>query len=347
MMYIIYRNNQQYGPYSLDTLRQYVEAGSVLLHDRVFEEHSPAVVTTVKSILKQNHIKVRIPNNGGLFSQIKEMGRELIFPKGLLSRSALRKDSRLLILSIIGLVPLLLIGIVGWVVEVFPYLVFYSIALYFSIIWGLFFYYFFKTPQVEVKKTVKIFFLTQIVVFLIFGFGFNELNPFYRLEGTFGFIGNLVFFILGVGVTEEVVKAIPLWIVLSRAKEPIIPQTMVFYGLMSGIAFGVFEGVDYQMGPNMELEYTGSFFMNIARLTCLPFLHAIWCGIAGYFSAFAHLYPKYRRGLYFLSIAIPALLHGIYDATGIFIGGVVSFVGVVLLMTYLKNGVNYQSKLRM
>ena len=26
---------------------------------------------------------------------------------------------------------------------------------------------------------------------------------------------------------------------------PLIPQTLVFYGLMSGIAFGVFEGVQY------------------------------------------------------------------------------------------------------
>ena len=77
---------------------------------------------------------------------------------------------------------------------------------------------------------------------------------------------------------------------------------------------------------NAELDYTSSFFLNIARLTSLPFLHAIWCGIAGYFSAFAMLYPKYRRSLYFLAIAIPALLHGIYDTlSGGLLGIALSF----------------------
>ena len=157
----------------------------------------------------------------------------------------------------------------------------------------------------------------------------------------------IVFYLFAVGITEEMVKAVPLWIVLARSKEPLIPQTLVFYGLMSGIAFGVFEGVEYQMTVNAVLDYTSSFFLNIARLTSLPFLHAVWCGIAGYFSAFAMLYPKYRKSLYFLAIAVPAVLHGLYDSLGGgFIGVLISFVGVALLMTYLKKSVNYQSKLR-
>ena len=89
---------------------------------------------------------------------------------------------------------------------------------------------------------------------------------------------------------------------------------MVFYGLMSGIAFGVFEGVQYQITVNAQQTYDVSFFLNIARLTSLPFLHACWCGIAGYFLSFANLYPKYRRGLYTLALCVPAVIHGLYDA---------------------------------
>lgn len=80
----------------------------------------------------------------------------------------------------------------------------------------------------------------------------------------------------------------------------------------------------------------------------LPFLHACWCGITGYFLAFANLYPKYRKGLYVLAFTIPALIHGLYDS----ISGwpIVSlflvFIGLMLLMVYLKQGGNYQSKLR-
>jgi len=346
-MFLVYRNNQQYGPYSLDNLRQYVEGGQLLLHDIACDASSPNDKQTIKFFLKQNHIKVKIPHHGGLFAQIKDIGRELIFPKDIIQGKTWKNDKRLMLLALIGLVPLLLMGLIGWIASYVPVIVFYTISLYFSIIWGLFFYYFFRTQQVKLKTTIGIFFISQAVVFLIFGLGLNYLNPFYFLGPDSNFLIKLVFFVFAVGITEELVKAVPIWIISSKSKEPLIPQTLVFYGLISGIAFGVFEGVQYQMTVNAELDYTSSFFLNIARLTSLPFLHAIWCGIAGYFSAFAMLYPKYRRSLYFLAIAIPAVLHGLYDTMGGgIIGVLISFVGVVLLMTYLKKGVNYQSKLR-
>lgn len=120
---------------------------------------------------------------------------------------------------------------------------------------------------------------------------------------------------------------------------------MVFYGLMAGISFGVFEGVQYQMTVNAEQTYDVLFFLNIARLTSLPFLHACWCGIAGYFLSFA---PKYRRGLYVLAISIPAIVHGLYDSFADLgaISLVMVFLGLMLLMMYLKQSVDYQSKLR-
>ena len=154
-------------------------------------------------------------------------------------------------------------------------------------------------------------------------------------------IGTSIFLLSGIGcmlsrtLLELIITSTILGIVMSFA----------FFG------FGVFEGVQYQMGVNAELEYSSSFFMNIARLTSLPFLHAIWCAIAGYFISFANLYPKYRISLYFLAIAIPAVIHGLYDTfcgsyLGMLIALPITFTGVIMLMTYLKQGVNYQSKLR-
>lgn len=346
-MYYVIRNNQQYGPYSVDALRQYVDGGQLLLHDTACEANNPSNRQTVKYFLKQNHVKAKIPHKGGLFAQIKDIGRELIFPKDIMQRKTWSSDKRLLLLALIGLVPLMLLGLIGWIANSIPFVVFYAVSLYFSIIWGLFFYYFFRTQQVRLKTTIAIFFISQAAIFLIFGFGLNYVNPFYFLGESGNFLIRIVFFVFAVGITEEIVKAIPIWVVSAWSKEPLIPQTLVFYGLVSGIAFGVFEGVQYQMTVNAEMDYTSSFFLNIARLTSLPFLHAIWCGIAGYFSAFAMLYPKYRRSLYSLAIAVPALLHGLYDSLGGgIIGVLISFIGVVLLMTYLKKGVSYQSKLR-
>lgn len=345
-MYYVVRNNQQYGPYSVDALRQYVEGGQLLLHDSAFEANNPGNRKTVKHFLKQNHIRAKIPHKGRLFAQIKDIGRELIFPKDVMQRKNWISDKRLLLLALVGLVPLALLGLIGWLANVFPFAVFYAVSLYFATVWGLFFFYFFRTPQVRTKTAIALFFISQLAMFTVFGI-IALINPFYALGANGGFITRLLFFVFAVGITEELTKAIPVWIVASRAKEPLIPQTMVFYGLISGLAFGVFEGVQYQMGVNAEYDYTSSFFLNIARLTSLPFLHAVWCGIAGYFSAFAMLYPKYRRSLYFLAIAVPVILHGLYDTFGGgIIGVLISFIGVVLLMTYLKKGVNYQSKLR-
>ena len=142
---------------------------------------------------------------------------------------------------------------------------------------------------------------------------------------------------------------VPLLFLIRRAREPLLPQTLVYYGLMSGIAFGVFEGVEYQTTVNVQADYTTAFFLNVARLTSLPFLHALWCGICGYFVGFAHLYPRYRKSLYALALALPALLHGLYDSfagVAYLVSLGVAFVSVLLLMTYLSKSNSFRDKLR-
>ena len=99
------------------------------------------------------------------------------------------------------------------------------------------------------------------------------------------------------------------------------------------------------------VDYAKGFFMNIARLTILPFFHAILCALAVYFIGFAHLYPGYRKSLYFLAIMVPTLLHGLYDTcTGSIIGTLLSiaivFFAALLLTSYLKNDTVYQAQLR-
>lgn len=340
-IYII-RNNQKFGPYTESGLLSYVNQGQVLVQDKAIKD-GDLQEHTVGYYLRQCGLKPNVTNKGNILSQLKIIGSELIFPKTtMLSRSFLI-DQRFLILAIVGLFPMVIMNMLFG-----GFLLFYEVSLYFSIIWGLFFYTCFKTLQVKLKTTLLVFFLTQALVFALWDIiGLPKLNPFYALL-EMPFPLSALGYVLGVGFTEELVKLLPLLFILRKAKEPLIPQTMVFYGLMSGIAFGVFEGVQYQMTVNAEQTYDVSFFLNIARLTSLPFLHACWCGIAGYFLAFAHLYPKYRRGLYVLAIAIPMLIHGLYDTFSSvrFLSLILVFIGLMLLMVYLKQGVNYQSKLR-
>jgi hypothetical protein len=340
-IYVI-RNSQQFGPYDELTLLSYVNNGQILKQDKAIAV-GDSLEQTVGYYLKRVGLKCKVANKGNIISQLRSIGSELIFPKTTMLSKSFLTDQRFLILAIVGLLPMVIMNM-----PFGGFLLFYEVALYFSIVWGLFFYTCFKTAQVRLKTTLAVFFLTQVFVFAMWDLlGLPRLNPFYNLVDM-PFPMSLIGYVLGVGLTEELVKMLPLIIILRKAKEPLIPQTMVFYGLMSGIAFGVFEGVQYQITVNAEQTYDISFFLNIARLTSLPFLHACWCGIAGYFLAFAHLYPKYRRGLYALAIGVPMLIHGLYDTFSSvrILPLVLVFIGLMLLMVYLKHGVNYQSKLR-
>lgn len=339
-MITILRNNQAYGPYSIDNVKLYVEEGKILMTDKAQDPQYPAL-QSVREILNQYQIQVHIKHNGSLVSQIRSIGKTLIFPKFDFIKNDLFKDQKLIYLASVGLAPAFLIRF-----TFSSYLTFYAIALYFSVIWGIFFYYLFKTNQVATKTTMIIFFLSQASALTLINI--NLIPPFslfYSFLESNSFVLKLLGYVLGVGVLEEFIKAVPLFYLIRKTKEPIIPQTLVFYGLMSGIGFGVFEGVLYQTSSNTHLEYNEAFFMNIARLTSLPFLHAVWSGIAGYFIAFGNLYPLNRRGLVFLSIAIPALLHGTYDVFGwSIIGLVITVISVLLLIYYLKKSTDYQSK---
>lgn len=345
MRYYIIRNGNNYGPYETGTLLQYVNEAKILLNDIATDENGREKIT-VAEVLRRENMKPQIADSGNVMDQIRNIGQDLIFPMETLKNKTWMQDKRLLMLAAIGLLPSLLM-----LIELRGKILFYLISLYFSGIWGAFFYYFFKTSQVTLKTTLSVFFLTQTFVFVIWDLmGLPSLNPFYALTDSF-FPLTLVGFVLGVGLTEEFGKALPLHILEYKAHEPLIPQTVVFYGLISGIAFGVYEGVQYQTGLNAQLSYDQSFFMNIARLTILPFIHAIWCAIGAYFISFAHLYPKYRKSLYVLSLAVPAILHGLYDTMcGVPMGTIIvlpiMMLSVIMLMTYLKQSSNYQTKLR-
>lgn len=345
-MFYIRRNNQDFGPYDEQSLKTYVDNGQILLCDEA-RNASTGEINSVKSFLKRAHVKTKVKSTGTLGSQLKDIGGELIFPKNTILSKQWTKDKALIVLAFVGLMPsvLMFFPLGNWGT-------FYFISLYFSVIWGLFFYYMFSTPQVSLKTTIIIFFAEQAFAFFVWDIlGLPALNPAYLLTDV-GFPFDLIGYVFGVGLTEEFAKLLPLLIISSTTKKPLVPQTLVYYGLMCGIAFGVFEGVQYQMTVNAELEYASSFFHNVARLTSLPFMHAIWCGIAGYFIAFAKLYPKYRLSLYLLAIGIPALIHGLYDSlvSSNFLFAIIAvgiaFIGVIMLTTYLKQGVNYQSKLR-
>ncbi|MCQ2199283.1 MAG: PrsW family intramembrane metalloprotease [Paludibacteraceae bacterium] len=345
----VVRNGKPYGPYSLEDLRSLTSLGKTLACDKVTNTDvidDNTRYETIRSVLKFNNIQYKVEAEGSILSQVSRLGKDLLFPKELLDKETWSKDKRLLLLTIIGMFPL-----IGVTYIPSDFLRFYAISLYFSSMWAMFFYSFYKTKQVKTSTTLKIFFLTQLVIIVAWDLlGLPNLNIFYLLTNSNGLLSNIIGFVFGVGFTEELGKMLVLFFLLKTAKEPMTPQTMVFYGLISGLAFGVFEGVQYQLTVNAQQGYADAYYLNIARMTTLPFIHAIWTALAGFFLSFAHLYPRYRKGLYFLAISIPALGHGLYDSfCSVFplIAFGISIISVGLLNVYLGDSKKYQSRLKL
>lgn len=354
--YEIMKEDTILGPFGIDQIGEFVRAGLILKRDYAYDINYPDSFRTVDFFLKQHGMAVKVEHKGSVFSQIQDIGQELILPSKTFSKEPWKTDRNLFVLALVGL------GL-SVILSISPFMnafgIFYIVALYFSIIWGLFFYYLFKTEQVKLSLTIFLFFVTQIVILFAYSvLGIGSLNPFEGLYDSGNALIALVSCILGIGCVEEFVKVLPVILILYYSKNVIQPQTAVYYGLISGIAFGVFEGVQYQMGPNFQMliengveeGYIYSYLSNIARLTSLPFLHAVWCGIASYFVAFAFLYPRYRRSLYLLAILIPATIHGLYDYLCFNVQNSLAtipvvVIGVVLLMVYLSIGRNFHIKL--
>lgn len=348
MNILIQRTGQQYGPYPVALAQQYLAQGKLLSQDLARDASAVAAPWIALAVLLAQ-IGTHPPTSGGFnpFSQalqnLKSFDLQLLFPWKEVTSSRQFQDRRFIVLAAIGLAPLLALALAPG-----AFFGYWAIALYFSSLWALFLYCLFKTPQVLPQTSVLCFFFTGMIsitgllilqqIFpwtVLYAFAASQ-NSLLRATGMF----------LGVGIHEELVKAAILFCLVRRPGSLLIPQTVVFYGMMSGLGFGIYEGVTYQRTINREQMVDVAYFLDVIRLTSLPFLHAIWTGIAGYFISFAALVPGKRYGLWIVAILIPAILHGFYDTMGPNIFGLgIALLSVLLLIIYLSNCRRMQSHL--
>lgn len=340
MRILVQRNGQEFGPYDLAQVQMFVSQGSLLPHDLAREENVPAGnYVPLSELMSKVAGGTRGAGIGNPFQRairdLKSMDLALLVPKNEIASLRWAKDRRLMYLAVVGLAPAIALTVAPGVWSAY-----WLLALYFSGLWSLFFYYLFKTSQFETKHCVLCFFFTGLVAVagLLLIQSIPPWSYLYTMAKSSAMLTRFVGMFLGVGIHEELCKAVILFWLVKRPGKLLIPQTVVFYGMISGLGFGIYEGVAYQQRVNRLAGVDEAYFLNIARLTSLPFLHAVWTGIAGYYVAFAALYPRRRYGLWVLAIATPALFHAIYNTFGWGVVGLGSaFVSVVLLMTYLSN----------
>ena len=274
----------------------------------------------------------------------------LLLPLGELRRFNLSKHGRLITLAAIGLAPLAIVDILGETLSVSG--IYWSFALYSSALWFACFMIFFKNDEGRTDRRALFgcFFGTSLlaVSILLPLTAVPPLSWLHQLARPNVLLPvRVAASIIGIGVPEELTKAAALFL-LWRLAVPAAPRTMLFYGLISGLGFGIREGILYQTGGNVEAaggDLALYYLLNVLRLTSLPFLHAIWTGIAGYFIGFARAYPHRRAGLLVIAIGLPAILHGCYDAIGGSIGIAVAVFSVLLLGLYLGTSEHFESSL--
>lgn len=345
---IIVKGHNKYGPYSVDVIKSYLQSGDVFPHDKACWGSQPAEIKALSALLDDAGISYKVTRAGNPLKlaceDIRSLDKTLLFPFEAIRNRSWLKNRKLLYLAGAGLIPAVSISVTKGKDAAY-----WGIAFYFSVLWSLFFYYVFKTKQVKLKLCFAAY-LTSAVLGITLALivqNLPVLSSLYALTDSRNIISRMIGMIFGVGITEELCKAAVLFWLVKRKSEYLIPQTVVFYGMLAGLGFGIFEGVFYQQSVNREQGIDMAYFLNIARLTSLPFLHAVWTGIAGYFISFAALYPQRKFGLWVLAIIIPAFFHGMYNTFGwSIIGFAMAFLGVIFLMVYLGSCRDMQNALQ-
>jgi RsiW-degrading membrane proteinase PrsW (M82 family) len=222
----------------------------------------------------------------------------------------------------------------------------WALGLYFSLVWAAFFAALFREAGIRWRYAFAAYFGTMLIgLFVLDAALILNLeafrDPFLNAGRLWIAIPAYVVF---VGFPEELCKALVLFVMLRWGRLPPL-RAFIYYGILSGLGFGIAEGVGYQRGQYFSYaqqsgNFVEYFFLSVLRLTSLPLLHAAWTGIAAFLLWFAANVRTARTGLVILAICIPALFHGLYDGFSNAIDALALAIGalsIALLAIYIAS----------
>ncbi len=274
------------------------------------------------------------------WSSLRTFQLDSIFPYRDVLSVDLYRSNTVRLLLFLGLFPLIINLIAEQAsIEQMAWL----IGIYYAAIWGVVLYNLIKPVQFSWGRTLKCVLFTTVIGIPLLLF-FQQVPPFRALYGAInqGLVFRLLGFVLGVGLLEELCKALPVYLLLYRSQKLQDPLSAAFYGAMSGLGFAIAEGAAYSFRYAVGLSKgqlgLGAYVAaNTIRFVSLPLFHAILAGIVGYFIGLAVINPSRRSALCFIGIAIAATLHGLYNT---FAGGIpgLLIIGftILLFVTYLR-----------
>ena len=332
-MFYIKRNTKEFGPFNAENVKAACISGNILLRDLIRHEKTQKYIT-VAEFIELNNIQIQQTEErlGDVFLNIFKLQSVFINPFKYLN-SSVKENAIIYILLGIVLIPILALFTSG-----IPMLSYSIYGVYFASIWALILYKIIATKQTDLRIVLIISIATVIVSGILITL-FHQ-SSIWSLFKNLIDSNNLIFkffgMLFGVAIIEEALKQVFVYVVLIRDKKVILPRTAILYGMIAGLAFGIFEGIEYQMTLNKTFTMDVNYFTNIIRLTSLPFFHAMWAGIGAYFISLSFIELKYKYSFRLMGLFIPALLHALYNTFGLNVFGIaIVILSTILLTVYL------------
>ena len=332
-MFYIKRNTKEYGPFSADKVKEGCDSGNIILRDLIRHENTQKYIT-IAEFLKLNNIQIQQTEEqiDEVFFNIFKLQSVFINPFKYLN-SSIKENAIIYILLAIVLIPVLALYTSG-----IPMLSYSIYGLYFASIWGLILYKIIATKQTDLKIILIISITTILAsIFSIELFHQTSIwSVFDKLIYSHNIILKFFAMLFGVAILEEALKQVFVYVTIIRDKKVILPRTAILYGMIAGLSFGIFEGIEYQMNLNKSFSVDVNYFTNIIRITSLPFFHAIWAGIGAYFISLSFIELKYKYSFRIMGLFIPSLLHALYNTFGLNVFGIaIIILSSILLTVYL------------
>ena len=252
-----------------------------------------------------------------------------------------RQFLRLLVIPY-GLLPLIFIALFasssnlatpGW-----------AYSLYIAPLWAIVFWLLIRPGQVT-RQEVLI--GAGAIVFSLIWIRIVTVN----INGLLGPPGKPLSFFgaIGVGVNEEITKALPILVaallLLKFRAVKLDVRMWMFLGTMVGLAFGVTEQAGYTLQDIQAITSAQANSTAIVEVLAFAervfvdgFQHALWAGVSAFFIGIAVNYPRRRFQLIAFGIAVPAVLHGLYDWSAGAFGSLWAPILIQLLSLFLFLG---------
>lgn len=218
-------------------------------------------------------------------------------------------------------------------------------AIYFAAAWGVAIHLFVRPERIEWLDVARVALFTSVTGVLLVIFVVQRLPGMDMLRiasRESPVLVRALANVVAVGIPEETVKAIPIFWIFLRNREPGTIREIVFLGCVSGFAFGVSESVAYSLAyvQNLGRGALGIeqyLLVQYTRLITLPLLHALFSGIVAYSVGVSLSRGTRRWHVVGAGLGWAALLHGLYDTfTTTPLGFAVAVASLLTFVSYVR-----------